>query len=385
MTRRFSWVFVAVVVAGSCSYESSGTTTTTLPLSGDEPVATSPASIVAGDQRSEGSSVVVESLAMPDAGWVVARLDSGGSPGEVIGISELIAKGFTADVPVPFLVPISSTTTLHLTVHIDVDSDTEFLYEPPDAFVDAVATGADGTPATAIVTITLLPPLSPGSALLDPQVTDGTTLVLAGGLLPAPGFLVVHESAAEGPGAVLGVSELFPSGVIGEFTLSLDTPLVAAGTFMVVAWVDRNEDGAFTPGPEGDQMAVTEGGLLAVGSAEITVIRRAPAALVVADQVVESGGEFVIDSLVAPAAGFIEILRNSSGAPGTRLAVVAVAAGTVNDLAVPLPAGVSSGARLWLRLWVDFDQSGALSPADLTALDEIDGNDVQESFVVTLG
>jgi hypothetical protein len=140
MARRIPLVLVLVLAAAACSYESSGTTTTTLAPVTEDTVPTGPADIVASDQRSEGSSVLVDSLSMPAPGWVVARLDAGGSPGEVIGVSELVSKGVTSAVSVPFLVPVAGTTTVHLTIHIDVDADGEFRYEPPDSFIDQIAT-----------------------------------------------------------------------------------------------------------------------------------------------------------------------------------------------------------------------------------------------------
>lgn len=384
MTRRLSWFVGLLLVAAACSYESSGTTTTSLAPDDEEPVATAPTEIVAGDQSSEGSSILVDSLTLPAAGWVVARLDSGGSPGEVIGISELLSKGTITGVLVPFLIPVADTTTVHLTVHIDMDGDGEFLYEPPDSFIDVVATTAAGEPATTTLTITLLPPLGPASALLDAQVTTGYSVVVAGGLLPAPGFLAVHADAGGEPGAVLGVSELLPAGEVGAVTVQLDEPLSASGRLHAVAWVDRDEDEFFTPGPDGDEMAVTEEGALASAFADVTVLRLEPAALVVEDQEV-ANGVFVISSLEVPSPGFIEILTDASGAPGTRLVAVLVDAGTVDDLQVPLPAGVLDGARLWLRLWVDFDESGSLTAADLRALTEQGGDPIEESFVVSVG
>ncbi|HEX5630529.1 MAG TPA: hypothetical protein VFY15_02615 [Acidimicrobiia bacterium] len=385
MKQRLAIMVTLALVASACTYESSGTTTTSAPLPGEEPVATSPADIVAIDQRSEGSSVIVESLSMPSAGWVVARLDAGGSPGELIGISELVSKGVSTAVAVPFLVPISENTTVHLIVHVDADSNGEFLYEAPDSLVDSVATTAGGNPAAAIITVGLLPPLGPASALLDPQVTDGTTVAIAGGLLPAAGFIALHADAGGVPGEVLAVSGLLPAGELGAFVLDIDPALVATAAYHAVAWVDRDEDGVFTPGEEGDQMAVTEDGSLAAGVALITVLARTPASIDVSDQEVASGGQFLVATLVAPAPGFIEILRDSAGSPGTRLAVATITAGTTNDLAIPLPGGVGSGTRLWLRLWVDFDQSGSLTAGDLVALDEPDGDPVEESFVVTIG
>jgi len=384
MARRVSLVLLlTLLLLAACSYESSGTTTTTLPLIEEEPVATGPADIVAVDQRSEGSSVLVDSLSMPSAGWVIARLDTGGSPGEVIGISELVSKGVISEVPVPFLIPIAGTTTVHLTVHIDVDGDGEFRYEAPDAFIDEIATEANGDPATTTVLITLLPPLSPGSALLDAQTSDGTSVVVAGGLLPAPGFLALQQSEDGVPGAVLAVSGLRPAGEVGPLTLFPESPLSGTGLLFVVAWVDRDENGEFNPGEGGDEMAVNEEGSLAAASAIVTVIRREPAAVVIANQVVEDGA-FIVTRVEAPAAAFLEILADASGAPGARLAVVTVAQGIVDNLEIPLPPGTRTGARLWLRLWVDSDQSGDLSAADQRALTELGGDPVQASFIATI-
>ncbi len=383
MTRRIALALVLGLLLAACSYESSGTTTTTVPLIEEEPVATGPADIVAFDQRSEGSSVLVDSLSMPSAGWVIARLDIGGSPGEVIGISELVSKGVISAVPVPFLIPIAETTTVHLTVHIDMDGDGEFRYEAPDAFIDEVATQANGEPATTTVVITLLPPLSPGSALLDAQVSDGTSLVVAGGLLPASGFLAVHQAEGGAPGAVLAASGLLPAGEVGPLTVSFEPPLPGTGLLFVVAWVDRDENGEFNPGDGGDEMAVTEEGSLAAASAIITVIRREPAAILVSDQTIDDG-TFVVTTVEAPAAAFLEVLADASGTPGARLAVVAVAQGVVDELEVPLPSGVRTGARVWLRLWVDSDQSGDLSAADQRALTTLGGTPIQASFIATI-
>jgi len=51
---------------------------------------------------------------------------------------------------------------------------------------------------------------------------------------------------------------------------------------------------------------------------------------------------------------------------------------------VALPDGVTTGATLWLRLWIDFDQDGVLSAGDLRALIEVGGDPVETSFVVTI-
>lgn len=382
MIRRIPLVLVTLLVA-ACSYESSGTTTTTIALDDDRLAPTGPAELVVQDQKSEGSSLVVQSVSLPAAGWVVVRIDEGGSPGEVIGISTLLQSGLIADVVVPFFLPLEGTTSVHVALHIDVDQDSRFQYEPPDGFIDEIGTRASGEPAVAVAVVSLLPPLEPADAFLDPQVTDGYAVVVAGGLLPAPGFMVLQEVDGDAPGAVLGVSDLLPAGPVSAVTLNLANPLRASASLMIVAWVDRDENGIFTPGEGGDAMAVRDDGILAAGVADITVLPLEPAELDVDDQ--ESDGDtIVVSRLVMPSAGFIEILADAAGSPGSRLGFVAVGSGTRQGVSVDLPSGLGSGSRLWLKLWIDFDQDGTLSAGDRVALDQPGGDPMEAAFVVTI-
>ena len=86
--------FVALALAaGGCAYESSGTTTTTAVDPAAVPPATGPAALTFADQMVEGSVVVVASVTTPAAGFVVLQSDAAGTPGEVLGVSELIGRG----------------------------------------------------------------------------------------------------------------------------------------------------------------------------------------------------------------------------------------------------------------------------------------------------
>ena len=135
MVRRVLSLLAVVLLAASCAYESAGTTTTTEVVAEDQPPATGPAAISIVDQRIEGSSLVVDSATLPAPGFVIAREDDGGSPGAVIGVSELLPVGVVQDVPVPFFVPISEPLVVHVTVQIDMDQNGMFTYDPPE-FVD---------------------------------------------------------------------------------------------------------------------------------------------------------------------------------------------------------------------------------------------------------
>ena len=145
MIRRLALAALVVTLfASSCTYESSGTTTTTVVDPADLPPSTGPADLVLETQRVVGSSLTVASVTMPDSGWVVVRVDQGGGPGELIGISEVLRKGVIARVRIPFTLPLTEDTTVHATIHVDIDRDGTFTYEPPDSLIDAIATFANG-------------------------------------------------------------------------------------------------------------------------------------------------------------------------------------------------------------------------------------------------
>lgn len=373
-----------VVAAAACTYESAGTTTTTTLPDGEAPPPTGPADVVASDQRVEGSSLIVDSVSLPAPGFVVVRKDAGGSPGEVIGISEVLTTGVIARVPVPFFVPLTEGTRVHLTIHIDVDRDGRFTYEPPDAFIDEIATKANGDPATTTALLTLLASSSPADVFVDPQTNNGTVLTVASATLPSAGWVVVHKSEGGEPGTILAISDLLPLGTAVDLRLELDPPLESTQSVFVAVWIDRDEDGLFDPAAGLDAIGVRDDGALAIESPVITVLARSPGDLFVLDQ--ESDGKSVVlDSVQLPAPGFVEILTDVDGRPGARLVVSELlSAGVAPDFEIEFEDPLTEDAVLWARLWIDFDQDGTLSAADLTVLDEPGGEVVEDSFEVTI-
>lgn len=367
-----------------CSYESSGTTTTVTFAPDDTPPPSGPAEIVALDQQIEGSSVLVESVSLPAPGFVVVRQDANGSPGEVLGISEVLSTGVIARVPVAFFVPLIEETTVHLTIHIDMDRDERFTYEPPDSFIDEIATTASGDPATTTAVLTLLAPLAPADAFVDPQTNNGSTLDVASVSLPSAGWVVIHQSEGGEPGAVLAISELLPAGITADLVFNLDPALESTQSVFVAVWIDRDQDGIFDPENGLDEIGVRDNGSLALENPVITVLARSPGDLFVLDQ--ESDGTSVtLESVRFPAPGFVEILSDDDGEPGARLAVSALLqAGVAPDLEIELDAALTEDAVLWVRLWIDFDQDGTLSSADLTVLDEAGGSVIEDSFELTV-
>jgi hypothetical protein len=398
--RRIALLLAVFVVASAaaCTYESAGTTTTTLPdASGDAP-ATGPAEVVFSAQRTEGSSIVLESVTLPDPGFIVLAADDNGVPGEVIGISERLNGGITVNVPIAFLLPIDADTVVHATAHIDMDDDGLFEYEPPDDFVDLPAVQANGDPAAVQALVEVLPPLVPGAVALDEQRTDGTSLVVGGVTLPAPGFVAVHMNEGGEPGAVLGSSDLLTEGA--DLEIALDPPLRVTGLVFVVAYVDRDEDGVLGAIGEqgGDEVAASSIGEQAIASEVVTVVPLSPTALTVSDQEVDPPPEdppaddeepftttvVFADEVSLPAAGFVRMHKDAGGEPGVVVHTTdLLPAGTSTDLTHVFEQPLVEETTFWVTVVIDFDEDGEATDADRAALDE-DGAETVASFTVTL-
>ena len=383
MIRRFTIsVLGLALIAVACAYESSGTTTTTVVDPEDVPPATGLGDLVLEDQRVEGTFLTVASVTMPDHGWIVVRTDESGGPGEIIGISEILRKGVIARVPVPFFLPITEDTTVHATIHIDLDRDGVFTYEAPDSLIDEIATFANGEAATAVGTIELLPPLQPGEATLDEQRTDGTSVLAAAAVLPSPGFVALMSNVQGEPGEVLAITELLQVGTVAGIEFDPDPPLRVSGLVFLVVWVDRDEDGLFDP--EEDDIAVRVDGTLAAVSAIVMVVPLEPTSISAVDQ--EGDGTIVtVAELILPGPGFIELLIDAGGAPGERLAITGSrVAGTYADVTIDLEDALTEETVLWVRTIIDFDEDGTATPDDPLGLIEAAGVVAQTSFTYTI-
>jgi hypothetical protein len=382
--RSIPLTLALLIGIAGCAYESSGTTTTTIADPEDIPPATGPADIVVEDQRVEGSFFIVDMVSMPAEGWVVARADRGGAPGEVIGMSELLATGVVSGVPVPFFVPLGADLVVHATIHIDVDRDGRFTYEPPDAFIDEIAVRESGEPASDRALLTILPPLGPSEVRVDDQVSDGSAIGGIGAIMASPGFVVVHADDDGRLGPVLSVSDLLAAGEVDGLEMPLSPALDATGLVHVAVYIDRNSDGVFGPGDDADEIGVRDDGALAIASVVITVPARAPAVVEVSDQ--SSDGEtVVVDFVGLPFDGFVEILSDDDGAPGTRLGVSdLIPSGGVEDVEVTLTTALGVDGTVWARLWVDLDRDGELSAGDAIALLEPGGDPAEVSFELSI-
>jgi hypothetical protein len=321
---------------------------------------------------------------MPSPGFVVLQSDASGTPGEVLGISELIGRGTVTGVLVPLFFPLEAEAVLHATVHVDMDGDGQYRYEPPDDFIDLPATRGDGSPATAVAAVGLLPPLSPAAISMEDQRSDGASVVVAEVTLPAPGFVALHADEDGVPGVILGLSALLPAGTSQEVTLTLEQPLDMSQAVFAVAYVDRDGDGVagLTSTDSLDDVALGLDGGPARSAAVVTVVHIRPVLLEVEDQEGD-GTVLVVASVTLPAPGFLELRFDQAGSPGRVLAVSdLLPAGTSTDVKFTFDPALEADAVFWIRVRIDFDGNQDLGEDDPIGLTENDRR-AQASFSFT--
>jgi hypothetical protein len=303
----------------------------------------------------------------------------------VVGVSEVIGRGTVADVLVPLFLPLDAEAVLHATLHVDMDQDGRFLYEPPDSFVDLPATDGAGAVATASAEVGLLAPLAPAAVTLADQRINGEEVVVDEVTLPAPGFVALQASVDGVPGAILGLSGLLPEGTTRAVAIPLGEPAAGVQTVFAVVYIDRDGDGmaGIAEADSPDEVAQAFDGGPARASAEITVVLVTPAGLELEDQEGD-GTTVVIASVILPSPGFLDVRADTGGSPGRRLAVSELLpTGTTSRVEIELPQALAADAVLWVRVRIDFDGDGALGEGDPNALDA-DGRSVRASLAYTL-
>lgn len=116
---------------------------------------TGPAEIAADDQTGDGSTVLIASVTLPTAGFVVIHADGDGGPGAVIGHSDLLPAGESVDVVVTLDAMIDVDSTLFPMAHVDANDNGTYDFAPPDVVDDVPATTADGGVAVLPISYTI--------------------------------------------------------------------------------------------------------------------------------------------------------------------------------------------------------------------------------------
>jgi len=146
MRRVMILVIPLALVAAACGDDDATTTTTIAPTTTAAAAgpAMSPAEVIFEDQSSDGTTIVVASVTLPSPGFIAVHGNADGSPGPVIGHSDLLLSGTYTDVTITLDQPLQATDLVFPMAHIDVDGDGIYEFFPPDETTDGPARTATG-------------------------------------------------------------------------------------------------------------------------------------------------------------------------------------------------------------------------------------------------
>jgi hypothetical protein len=205
------------------------------------------ASVTFEDQTSDGTTVTVAEVTLPEDGYVAihdSSLLDGEVVGSVIGVSEYREAGTYEDLNVTlFDVPgaefneteLTENDTLIAMPHEETNNNTVYDFVATDGMEDGPFV-ADGQPVTDSAAVTVAPgpnvtepnATTQASVVFENQTSDGTSVTVANATLPDDGYVAIHDSSlldGEVVGSVVGVSEYLGNGTYENLTVTLfDVP-----------------------------------------------------------------------------------------------------------------------------------------------------------------
>ncbi|SHH70140.1 DUF7282 domain-containing protein [Halobaculum gomorrense] len=292
-----------------------------------------------------GNAVTVESVFLPEGGFVTVHdgslVSDGDAFGSVRGTSEYLAPGYHTNVRVMLDGEFNgSTATLVAMPHKDTDDDQEYDFVTSEGQDDGPYTNDNGavTDATeAAVSAT---------ASLDTQRSDGKTVVVESVDLSEGGFVTLHDSTlfnGDALASVVGTSEYLEAGYHENVEVTLSTHVVQPETLVAMPHRDTNDNRMydFVEQEGGADGPYTVDGSAVVDAGKVQV----PAYVEFADQDSE-GDSLTVDRVVLQDGGFVTVhdstLFNGDALGSVRGTSEYLGPGSHETIAVSLDSGVEA-------------------------------------------
>jgi hypothetical protein len=216
------------------------------------------------NQSTNGTAVTVESVLLPEGGFV--QITDG--TGATVGQTDYLDPGFYREIEVALDEPLAANRSLTAFAIRDANDNEQLDGTGPGNDTDAVYRTAAGDAVVDGAFVRLAEPAQPenvtddnetnvtddnetnatASLTFENQASNGTTVVVDRAVLPRGGFVVVHTATLlEGDDAesVRGVSEYLAPGTHSNVTVQFDQPITDTRRLVVVSYRDTNGDRTF--------------------------------------------------------------------------------------------------------------------------------------------
>jgi hypothetical protein len=262
------------------------------------------ASVSATAQSTGGNAVVVDSVFVPNGGFVTIH-DGSVADGQVFesirGTSTYLEPGLHENVRVMLDTPYESDGTIVAMAHKDTDGDEQYTFAESEGENDGPYT-ADGSAVTDSTSATVS-----ASVSMDVQSSNGHTVVVDSVDLSEPGFVTIHDSslfAGEVFGSVAGTSQYLEAGHHENVKITLDEPVTETQTLVAMTHKDTDGDEQYTfvesEGANDGPFVYDGGAVLSPAKVSVNSVTQ------ISDQ--QSDGEtVVVDSVTLANGGFVTI------------------------------------------------------------------------------
>jgi hypothetical protein len=226
------------------------------------------AAVEFNNQTTEGETVTVDSVTVPEGGFVAIHnlsLQDGNTLGSVVGVSEYLEAGTHEDVEITLFEGVEGTEfsqsdlknnaniPLIAMPHSDTDGDEEYGFVASNGSEDGPYTAGGG----ALVDQALMDvggdATETAAVDFDNQSTDGETVTVDSVTVPDGGFVAIHNES----GAVIGVSDSLEAGTTENVEVPLfegvegtefnQSELENDSALVAMPHYDRNESLGFAP------------------------------------------------------------------------------------------------------------------------------------------
>lgn len=316
--------------------------------------------VIEGGDQPLGEAVVIDKVVSPSKAFVVVHeATADGMPGARIGFAPIEA-GTSAKVEVLLKKKLDGTTALIAAIHVDADEDGTLDFDiqnlvgsPDQPFF------ADGMEVAVQFTVGPFGIKTDEAAIKASDQIGATKSILIDEVdAPKDSWIVVHKSVDGAPGERVGLRRV-KKGESQDIEVEL-TEQMLPENLIIALHADRGEPEVFdfdmmdTLGSadqpffvDGEEVAVVVavrefGYTTPVGTASISV-----AAQSVTDSLL------VVDEAVSPEPAWIVVHLDNNGAPGARVGLLHIPAGTTANVVVQLDASKALTEQLFVAVHAD--------------------------------